>query len=67
MDVFWTFDLQEYRLPHEESFTFQVMLRHMVDPRPVRGGLLKDTDSLQIILIHDRLKRKEKGQSILPN
>ena len=53
MDIFWTFDLQDYRLPLEVGFTFQDVLRHMADPHPVLGGSLRDTDSLQIILIHD--------------
>ena len=59
-DVFWTFDLQEYRLHHEEGFTVEDMLRHMADPHPILGGSLLDTDSLQIILIHDHTETEEK-------
>lgn len=66
IDVFWTFDLQEYRLSHEEGFTFQDVLRHMADPNPVLGGSLHDSGTLQIILIHDHPETEEKRPGYFP-
>ncbi len=60
MDVFWTFDLKEYRMHNEEEFTLNHIYRHMEDPHPLQGGSLQDSGSLQIILIHDHPETEAK-------
>ncbi len=60
MDVLWTFNLQEYRLQHEDGITMDDILRSMKDPHPSKGGSLQDADSLQIILIHDHPETDKK-------
>jgi len=59
-DVMWTFDLMEYRLPHDASFTFEDILRHIDDSHPEKGGSLYDADQQQIILIHDHPETEAK-------
>lgn len=52
-DTLWTFNYEEYRLPHDKSFSFDEILAHIEDPNPKIEGNLKDPQVHNIILIHD--------------
>jgi len=51
-DVFWTFDIEDYKLELAD-----IML-HIEEKKPKMGGSLKDLNSRDIILMHDRENRK---------
>lgn len=52
-DTLWTFDFEEYRLQYDKAFSYQMIIDHIANPKPVNGGSLQDKGAHNILLIHD--------------
>jgi Predicted xylanase/chitin deacetylase len=53
IDLFWTFDFEEYRLPWKNGYTWNSILEKIYDKNPVTGGVLLENNATHIILMHD--------------
>ena len=52
IDTFWTFDFEEYRLPHNDGYTQKKMFEKIHDPNPRYGAPLLKEGSCHFILMH---------------
>lgn len=53
VDMFWTFDFVEYRLPWHDGYTWDCIMKRIADKEPETGGSLIGDQAMNIILIHD--------------
>ena len=52
-DTFWTFDFEEYRLPWQDGWSYDLIRQKMQDPSPKTGGPLYGENARNILLLHD--------------
>ena len=52
IDTFWTYDVEEYRLPLESGFTVEDVWKKMKDPNPPHATALLGENKHHIILLH---------------
>lgn len=62
IDTFWTFDFEEYRLPHDPSFTKASIFEKMLHPQPVTGAALYGENQRHILLLHAH----DETEAVLP-
>lgn len=53
IDMFWTFDFEEYQLSWNNGFTWDHIINHIHNENPERGGYLNGKNTTNIILMHD--------------
>lgn len=52
IDTFWTYDVEEYRIPSEDGFTVEDVWKKMKNPSPANATALLGEDKHHIILLH---------------
>lgn len=53
MDIFWTFDFEEYQLSWDNGYNYESIKQKINDKNPDNGGALLEEGSMHIVLIHD--------------
>ncbi len=59
IDVYWTFDFEEYKLEENNGYTYESILQRIHDNNPPYGGNLLEENSCHIILIHDHIETEQ--------
>lgn len=59
IDVYWTFDFEEYRMHKKDGFGLHDILAKIHDKRKGEQYGLLDADTLHIVLIHDHMETEE--------
>ncbi len=59
IDVYWTFDFEEYKLEENNGYTYESILQRIHDNNPPYGGDLLEENSCHIILIHDHIETEK--------
>lgn len=62
IDTLWTFDFEEYRLPHDTSFTKASIFEKMLNPQPSAGAALYGESQRHILLLHAH----DETEAVLP-
>lgn len=63
IDMHWSFDFVEYQLSWNNGYTWDSIVKRILDKEPKQGGVLLCEDTLNIVLIHDT----EATDEVLPD